>query len=149
MTMDSNKLLRRRVSISTCVMLFALTLILRIDPVSSAFASQSNETLTQNPDLGTVGGTSSPGGNPGDIGGPPPCDPQDPNCGVSPCDPEDPLCPDTGGPPPCDPQDPSCSFGGGPHLPEVCGDDIDNDGNGIVDDIEQCGGGPGLPSFPG
>jgi plastocyanin len=153
---------------------FAITLILRTEPVSPVFASQLNGTSEESPDLGTGIETSSvislddnlntldvgtpcgpedaacsgSGSNqfdtPSDTGPPPPpppCDPQAPGCDVSPCEPEDPQCPDDDEPPPDDP-----IFS----TREICGDDIDNDGDGLTDGQEEdCGGGPLFSSFPG
>ena len=102
-------------------MLFALILILRIEPVSSLFASQSDETLTQNPDLGKEVGSSSSGGNPGDIGAPRLVILRTPAAEFRPVISGSSMSRldgggngnnpgDIGAPPPCDPQDPTRSF---------------------------------------
>jgi len=142
--MDTSKLLRRsRLSSIVYISIFALILLLRVEPVNLVFASHS----FANRDSGTVTATV-------DTGAPPPCDPQDPNCGFSPCDPNDPACPDNGGngggggPPPCDPQNGPCSpFPANSEIGNC--DGIDNDGNGIVDDNCDNPGGPQLTTFPG
>ena len=61
----------------------------------------------------------------------PPCDPLDPSCATGQPPGEEPP---PG--PPCDPLDPSCATGQPPiePSPEKCFDDIDNNGDGQIDD---------------
>ena len=160
-------------SVLVWLTVFAIIIILRLEPVPPVFATQLNGTLEESPDLGTgietssvisldddlntlevgipcgpedaacSGSGSGSGSNQYDIPSdtdppppppPPPCDPHAPGCDVSPCDSEDPQCPD------------------GDPIParEICGDDIDNDGDGLTDAQEEdCGGGPLFSSFPG
>jgi plastocyanin len=135
---------------------------------SSSQCDPSNNPSTSDTGIGGGSGGSSssqcdPSNNPStlDEGG---CGPENPNC----CDPDDLPClsqppppPDEGGCGPdnpncCDPAEPDCEPPPpSPSPPESanngCFDNIDNDGDGKIDQLdEDCGsGGPGVPTLPG
>jgi len=160
--MNRSKLLgRSRVVTTLYISIFALVLLLRIDPLPPALAFNpvSNGSVVQSSNgLESVTDANN--------GGLPPCDPQDPSCGFSPCDPNDPACTDSGGNagggpgdgtgtggggndgglPPCDPQDPICGFS--PCDPKDPACPANGDNGGSNDNGGNGGGGAPPPCDP-